>query len=205
MHVRCAQAFGILCWGPIQFLCSYPLEEPSPSDLLFDMDTISEALRSSGHDTSRLSAPFIPQPLGLGNSTNSYHSRTQIKHLIPGCAQENGLESLWLCMWFTRTWTGAGSEIDVCITSAAARKQEFLVRIQQKNYSSDRNPFFVLGNLGVNHLAIKNKFCVTDMIFFTNSFLPVELLQKPHPVHVTPVQVISIECTFCRKTFTPNW
>ena len=48
--------------------CSYPLEEPTSSDLLFDMDTISEALRSSGHDTSRLSAPFIPQPVGLGIS-----------------------------------------------------------------------------------------------------------------------------------------
>ena len=46
--------------------CSYPIQEPESSELLFDMDTISEALRSSGHDTSRLSAPFIPQPVGLG-------------------------------------------------------------------------------------------------------------------------------------------
>ena len=46
--------------------CSYPIEEPGSSELLFDMDIISEALRSSGHDTSRLSAPFIPQPVGLG-------------------------------------------------------------------------------------------------------------------------------------------
>ena len=47
-------------------ICSYPVQEPESPELLFDMDVISEALRSSGHDTSRLSAPFIPQPVGLG-------------------------------------------------------------------------------------------------------------------------------------------
>ena len=55
-----------MCTVACMCICSYPVQEPDSSELLFDMDVISEALRSSGHDTSRLSAPFIPQPVGLG-------------------------------------------------------------------------------------------------------------------------------------------
>ena len=45
---------------------SYPSTDEMPPDLLFDTEAISEALRSSGHDTSRLATPFAPKPSGLG-------------------------------------------------------------------------------------------------------------------------------------------
>ena len=36
-------------------------------NLLFDVEAVSEALRSSGRDTTRLATPYIPKPSGLGN------------------------------------------------------------------------------------------------------------------------------------------
>ena len=68
-----------ICTLACMCICCYPIEEPGSPELLFDMDIISEALRSSGHDTSRLSAPFIPQPVGLGK-----HNLVSLTcHLMP--------------------------------------------------------------------------------------------------------------------------
>ena len=45
---------------------SYPSTDVMKDELLFNIDIISEALRNSGHDTSRLQTPYAARPSGLG-------------------------------------------------------------------------------------------------------------------------------------------
>ena len=46
---------------------SYPASDTMKDTWLFSMDVIREALSSTGHDVSRLSAPFAGRPSALGN------------------------------------------------------------------------------------------------------------------------------------------
>ena len=45
---------------------SYPASMDMKDNWLFNTEMIGEALGSSGHDTSTLSAPYAPQPAALG-------------------------------------------------------------------------------------------------------------------------------------------
>ncbi len=50
------------------FYSSYPTSDVVLDEWLFDMDVMSEALCSSGHDTARLANPFIPKSTtAIGN------------------------------------------------------------------------------------------------------------------------------------------
>ena len=46
---------------------SYPAADTMKDEWLFSADVIGEALSSTGHDISRLSAPFVGRPSALGN------------------------------------------------------------------------------------------------------------------------------------------
>ena len=46
---------------------SYPASDVMKDEWLFSADIIGQALSSTGHDISRLSAPFAGRPSALGN------------------------------------------------------------------------------------------------------------------------------------------
>ena len=54
---------------------SYPTTDEVNPALLFETEAISEALRSSGHDTSRLATPYAPKPSGLGRPPSPIDGR----------------------------------------------------------------------------------------------------------------------------------
>jgi len=49
------------CYG------SYPASDAMKDEWLFSADVISEALSATGHDVTRLSAPFAGRPFALGS------------------------------------------------------------------------------------------------------------------------------------------
>ncbi|ELT96778.1 hypothetical protein CAPTEDRAFT_225122 [Capitella teleta] len=51
---------------------SYPKNMAVTDDLLFDVDVITSALEARGHDTSRLSVPFVTRPSGLDAKSKPY-------------------------------------------------------------------------------------------------------------------------------------
>jgi len=54
------------------YCASYPASDTMKDQWLFSMDVIREALSSTGHDVSRLSAPFAGRPSALGNYLSAF-------------------------------------------------------------------------------------------------------------------------------------
>jgi len=65
----------LLCHTVSIVICccaSYPASDTMKDQWLFSMDVIREALSSTGHDVSRLSAPFAGRPSALGNYLSAF-------------------------------------------------------------------------------------------------------------------------------------